>query len=154
MLTEPAIVQTSAQPSAVIRLTIPRSEIQNAMGPAFQELFGTLAAQGIAPAGAAYSYHFRFDPDVFDFEVGVPVSAPVAASGRVVPGELPATTVARTYYQGPYEGLGSAWGEFGEWLASSGHAAEQELWESYVEGPDKHSDPSLWRTELNRPLKK
>ncbi|MBN9400812.1 MAG: GyrI-like domain-containing protein ['Candidatus Kapabacteria' thiocyanatum] len=154
MLTEPTIVETSAQASAVIRLTIPRSEIQNSMGPAFQELMGTIAAQGIAPTGAAYSHHFRFDPDVFDFEVGVPVSAPVQASGRVVPGELPAATVARTYYQGPYEGLGPAWGEFGEWLASHGYDTQQSLWESYVEGPGTQPDPTKWRTELNRPLNK
>ncbi len=52
MLTEPIIVQTSAQPSAVIRFTIPRSEIQNVMGPAFQELFGTLAAVALVRYGS------------------------------------------------------------------------------------------------------
>lgn len=50
------------------------------------------------------------DPDTFDFEVGVPVAAPVAAAGRVKPGELPAATVARTVYHGDYSGLGEAWG--------------------------------------------
>lgn len=34
MLDQPRIVQTRAQPAAVIRLTIPREEIRNVMGPA------------------------------------------------------------------------------------------------------------------------
>jgi effector-binding domain-containing protein len=92
------------------------------------------------------------DPKVFDFEVGVPVSKPVAPAGRVEPGELPAATVARTVYHGGYEGLGNAWGEFDRWLAAEGHKAAGSLWECYVSGPESGSDPAKWRTELNRPL--
>ena len=50
--------------------------------------------------------------DTFDFELGVEVSTPVKATGRVKPGELRAAKVARTVYRGPYEGLPAAWGEF------------------------------------------
>ncbi len=92
MLDQPQITQTTAQLAAVIRLTIPRSEIQNAMGSGIGELMTTLAAQGIAPTGPWYSHHLRMDPGIFDFEIGVPVSAPVTPAGRVVPGELPAAT--------------------------------------------------------------
>ena len=35
MIDTPQITQTAAQPAAVIHLTIPREEIQQAMGPAF-----------------------------------------------------------------------------------------------------------------------
>jgi effector-binding domain-containing protein len=152
MIDTPRIVQTSAIPTAVIRFTIPRAEIQQVMGPAIGELMSTLASQGTAPAGAVYSYHFRMDPEIFDFEVGVPVSATVRPTGRVVAGELPATTVARTIYHGPYEGLGSAWGDFGDWLKQQGHQPAESLWECYIAGPESSRDPSSWRTELNRPL--
>jgi effector-binding domain-containing protein len=91
-------------------------------------------------------------PTEFDFEISVPVSAPVTASGRVKPGRLPATTVARTVYHGPYEGLGAAWGEFDRWVKKSGHTPAVDLWECYVAGPERSPDPSAWRTELNRPL--
>ena len=64
----------------------------------------------------------------------------------------PAARVARTVYQGPYEGLGSAWGEFGSWLGVHGHRAGTALWECYVKGPESTSEPGTWRTELNRPL--
>jgi effector-binding domain-containing protein len=152
MLDRPQIVTTETQPAAVIRLTIPRADIQRVMGPAIGEVMGAIAAQGVAPAGPVFSHHFRMDPDVFDFEVGVPVTGPVADTGRVRVSELPAATVARTVYQGPYEGLGAAWGEFGKWIASEGHEAAADLWECYVAGPESSPDPATWRTELNRPL--
>lgn len=152
MLDSPQIVQTTAQPAAVIRFTIPRDQIQQVMGPGIGELMSTLAAQGIAPAGPIYSHHFRMDPGMFDFELGVPVSAPVAPAGRVRPGELPATTVMRTVYHGPYEGLGAAWGEFTAMIEAQGQAPAENLWECYVVGPESGPDASKWRTELNRPL--
>ncbi len=108
MLDTPRIVRTDAQLTAVIRLTIPREEIRKVMGPGIAEVIAAAAAQGIGPAGPLFSHHSRMDPDTFDFEIGVPVRAPVSATGRVKPGRLPAATVARTVYHGPYEGLGQA----------------------------------------------
>ena len=96
--------------------------------------------------------HLKLDPEVFDFEISVPVSRPVAAAGRVRPGQLPAATVARTVYRGRYEGLGSAWEEFTEWIEANGHTPAPNLWECYIAGPESSPDPSAWRTELNRPL--
>ena len=78
----------------------------------------------------------------FDFEVGVPVTgrsrAPVASEAS----RLPTATVARTVYHGPYEGLGAAWGEFGEWIAFTGHESAANLWECYVAGPESNPDPA------------
>ncbi|MFC3108071.1 GyrI-like domain-containing protein [Undibacterium arcticum] len=152
MLDKPQIVKTEVQLAAVIRVTIPRTEIRNVMGPAIAEVMAAVAAQGIAPAGPVFSHHLRMDPDTFDFEVGVPVIAPVSAIGRVHASQLPAVTVARTVYHGSYEGLGPAWGEFIEWLTAEGHQAAPDLWECYVAGPESNPDPATWRTELNRPL--
>lgn len=153
MIDSPHLTETDDQLAAVIRLTIPRNEIQTVMGPAMEDLMATVAAQGIAPAGPLFSHHLRMDPDVFDFEVGVPVASPVAASGRVQPGQLPAATVARTTYRGPYEGLGETWGQFDAWIAEQGHAPAPNLWECYVAGPESGPDAAGWRTELNRPLR-
>ena len=78
------VVEAAARATAVIHLVVPRAEIQHVMGPAIGEVFSTLAAQGVTPAGPVFSYHPRIDPDVFDFEVGVPVAAPVTPAGRVI----------------------------------------------------------------------
>jgi effector-binding domain-containing protein len=152
MIEKPRIVQTSAQPVAIIRVTVPREQIREVMDPGRRELFDGVAAQGVAIVGPWFTHHLRMDPKVFDFEIGVPVAEPVTASGRVEPAELPAATVARTLYHGPYEGLGPAWGEFGAWVESQGHTPAPDLWECYLFGPESSPDPASWRTELNRPL--
>ena len=153
MIEEPKLVQTDAQKTAVIHLTIPRNKIQEEMGPGYNELMSTLKAQGITPTGPWFSHHLRMDPSIFDLEIGVPVASDVQPSGRVRPGKLPATKVARTTYRGGYEGLGPAWGEFDTWLQKHGHDTAGDLWEVYTAGPETGNDPSLYRTELNRPLK-
>lgn len=153
MIDEPKLVQTDSQKAAVIHVTIPRDRIQEAMGSGINELMTTLKEQGITPAGPWFSHHLRMDPAVFDFEIGVPVAADVKPSGRVKPGELPATKVARTTYRGGYDGLGSAWGEFDAWLRKNGHDPAGDLWEVYTAGPETGNDSGLYRTELNRPLK-
>jgi len=152
MLDQPWITETSVQLTAAIRLTIPREEIRNVMGPGIAELMAAVAAQGMVRAGPVFSHHLRIDPHTFDFEIGVPVTTAVFAAGRVRPSQLPATTVARTVYRGPYEGLGPAWAEFDAWIVAGAHAPAPNLWECYVTGPADNPDPATWRTELNRPL--
>ena len=152
MIDQPEITQIAAQPTAIIRFTIPRNEIQNVMGPGYQELMATVAAQGITPTGSWFTHHLKMDPETFDFELGVPISGPTSATGRVMAGQLPAARVARTIYRGGYEGLGDAWAEFGAWMDAEGLTQEPNLWECYVAGPESSSDPADWRTELNRPL--
>lgn len=152
MLDTPQIVRTAAQQTAIIRITVAREEIRNVMGPGIGEVMAAVAAQGTAPAGPWFTHHLRMDPRTFDFEVGVPVAAPVAATGRVKPGQLPATTVARTVYHGDYEGLGTAWGEFNAWIVANGHTPTADFLECYLVGPESNPDPAAWRTELSRPL--
>ncbi|MBF5042954.1 GyrI-like domain-containing protein [Aggregicoccus sp. 17bor-14] len=152
MLEAPQLLTTRPQPAAIIRFTIPRAQMPQIMGPAVQELMAAVKAQGAGPAGPLFAHHLRMSPDTFDFELGLPVTRPVTPVGRVQPGALPATRVARTVYRGPYEGLGGAWGEFRAWIAQQGHTATEGLWECYVSGPEASPDPSQWRTELNQPL--
>ncbi len=152
MIDPPQILETEQQPAAVIHLTIPRAEIREVMGPAMGEVMATAREQAIGPAGPLFSHHFKMTPDVFDFEVGVPVTGEVKPVGRVKSSELPARRVARTIYRGPYEGLGEAWSEFEKWIAAGGHTSAPDLWERYVSGPESSPDPAQWQTELNRPL--
>lgn len=152
MLDEPRIVQTPTQAIAVLHLEVPRSEIQNVMGPGYRELTEAVAAQGVAVTGPWFTHHLRLDPASFDFEIGVPVAAPIAAAGRVRPGQRPALTVARAILRGGYEGLSSAWAEFDQWIAARGHRPAPDLWECYVKGPESSLDPADWRTQLDRPL--
>jgi effector-binding domain-containing protein len=152
MIGTPQITESVAQLTAFIHLTIPRHEIRNVMGPGLAEVKAAIAVQGIASTGPWFTHHLRVDPDIFDFEICVPVTAAVAATGRVKSGQLSAVRVARTVYHGPYEGLGAAWGEFDEWTVAQGYTPGRDLWERYVVGPESSPDPADWRTELIRTL--
>ena len=105
MIEAPTVTQTAARLTAVIHVTIPREEIRNVMGPGIGELMTAIAEQGIAPAGPWFTHHFRMDPELFDFEIGVPVESPVTASGRVRASGWPTMKVARAVHHGEYEGL-------------------------------------------------
>jgi effector-binding domain-containing protein len=152
MIDEPRIVHTGAVQIALIHVAGPRDKIQEVMGPGLGELMDALKAQGVTAAGPWFTHHLKMDPEIFDFEICVPVQAPVRAAGRVQPGELRATRVARTIYHGPYEGLPEAWREFEEWIKKTGDTPADDLWEVYATGPESSPDPAEWRTELNQPL--
>jgi effector-binding domain-containing protein len=152
MIDTPQITQTALQNTAIIHLTIPREEIQTVMGPGIAELMATIAAQGIKPTGSWFTHHLKMASDTWDFEISVPVSAPIIAASRVRPSQWPAMKIARTVYHGPYEGLGNAWGEFTDWITANGHAPAQDLYECYVAGPESSPDSANWRTELIKPL--
>ena len=158
MIVTPEIVQSQRQTAAVIHVTCPRDTIQSEVAPAIKEILAALAAEGQRPAGPMFMHHLTMSTETFDVEVGFPVDAPLQATGRVKPGELPTARVARTIHHGPYEGLFSAWDEFGKRLADDKLVDPnvlspiRTLWERYLVGPETTSDQSQWRTELNLPF--
>lgn len=152
MIETPEFVTTTARDIAVIRFTIPHAEMMTVFGPGVGELLAGVAAQGVPLAGAVFAHHYRITKDTFDFDLGVPVARPVQASGRMKPGTWPSQRAVRTVYHGDYEGLPGAWGEFATWMKGQGVQQAEDLWESYVAGPQTSADPAEWRTELVRPL--
>ena len=136
----------------MLHIETPRSRMQQVMGPAIAEVMAAVRAQGIGPTGPWFAHHLKMSASDFDFDICVPVAAPVAATGRVRPGQRPALQVVRTVYHGPYEGLGDAWGEFGRWIKAQGLATASDLYETYVTGPEAGADPAGWRTELSLPV--
>jgi len=152
MIETPRIVTLKSQTIAKIYQVIPRSQIQREMGKTIGELMAAIQAQGIAITGPWFTHHLQPPGENFDFEVCVPVASVVQASGRVQPGEWPAMTVVQTIYQGGYEGLGAAWGEFMAWIKQNGHNVTSEIWERYLVGPESGGDSTKWQTELNRVL--
>lgn len=152
MLAPLTIVQTEAQPAAVIHITVPRDKIQEVMGPAIMETMNAASAQGVGPIGPVFAHHFGMRPGIFNFEVGVPVSGPVTSVGRVKQSELPAAKIARTVYTGSYEGLGDAWGDFIDMMEAHGLTRAPNLWERYLTDPSTTPNPDDYQTELNHPI--
>jgi effector-binding domain-containing protein len=152
MIDKPAVTTARDQHYAMLHVTVPRSKIQEVMGPGLGEVNAAITAQGAAAAGPWFTHHLRMDDKVFDFEICVPVRKPVSASDRVKPGKLHARRVARTVYRGGYEGLGAAWGELSEWIRKQGLKPSADLWEVYLTDPATTKDPAAYQTELNQPL--
>lgn len=152
MIEKPEIAQTEPQATAHIHLTVPREQIQQVMGPGYEEVMAAVKARGMEPTGPWFTHHLKMDPKVFDFEICVPVPSPIQATGRVQPGRTAAEKVVRTVYHGPYEGLADAWGEVEAWIAEEGLKTAPDLWELYAVGPVSGPDPDGWRTVLSRPL--
>ena len=148
MNTEPGIINTLPRPTAVIHLVISGLDMPNYMDPAVQEILKALKDEGMQPAGPMFSYHHRRPSDTFDFELGFPITQSMKQRGRVVNGLLPAEKVVRCVYQGPYEGLGTAWGELERWSSGQRLVGSGRFWECYLNDPGL-KDPNAYRTELN-----
>jgi effector-binding domain-containing protein len=92
------------------------------------------------------------NPDVFDFEIGMPVQTPVEPTGRVQPLTVPSMRVVRSGYTGPYGRLSQAWGTFDTMVARAGYKTAADVWECYVKGPESGLEPDEYYTELYRPV--
>jgi effector-binding domain-containing protein len=86
---------------------------------------------------------------VFNLEVGVELTAPIAALGEVILSSLPAGEVATTTHFGPYQLLGNAHEAIQQWCAANGREPNQLCWETYGHWQDEwNRDPSKIRTDV------
>lgn len=143
------IVHTEEHVTASIHLVVDGPSMPSIMDAAIQELYTTVLAQGAEPTGPLFSYHHRRPSDTFDFEIGVPVNKAVAPAGRVQPSILPAVTVARSIYRGPYEGLADGWREMMRKVAEANLDTKDRFWERYIKGPMEAPSSADYETELN-----
>ena len=149
MITPPELIHTQASITAVIPLVIPGRDMPKYMDPAIQEVIAAITGQGIKIVGPMFSYHHRRPGDTFDLEVGFPVSQAIKQEGRVINSKLPAVSVVRSVYRGPYDGLAQAWSALQKWVRDNSHGETGRFWESYLNNPDEVKDPKEYRTELN-----
>jgi effector-binding domain-containing protein len=156
---EPQIQERAAQDYAGIRMTVPMDGISGAVDEAFPELFGWLAGQGIAPAGPPFIRYLVIDMAAeLQLELAVPVGAPVAGSGRIEPGVLPAGRYAVLRHTGPYDGLVASNAALQQWAREHGvefdtwDTAEGSAWraraEHYLTDPSKEPDPAKWEVDV------
>lgn len=153
--TEMVIVETAEIPTGVVRFADWSMErMEEAFDATFSRLPDALAAQGLAPAGPAFSLHHRMPEDTADFEVGLPLSAPLGAAIetpgglRIEASRLPGGRVAAVSAIGGYDRLSEAWGALMEAVAAAGDRPELPFWEVYVSEPTPEADPATLRTDL------
>jgi effector-binding domain-containing protein len=152
MIDPPWIEEMPEQAVAFIPITVARSQIQTVMMPGLSEIQSALSDQGLAPAGPWLTHHHYLKPDVFHFDICVPVTKSIKPQGRVRPGILDARKVARTIHRGPFEQLGQSWGAFMAWVSAQGLPACIDFFECYAKGAEASPDSAQWETELSVPL--
>jgi DNA-binding transcriptional MerR regulator len=121
---------------------------------AFDELTGTLAANGQRPAGNSGAL---YAPDLFEQANGevvvfVPVAERVAAAGRVRPLTVPGAELAVVIHNGTHDDLDRSYGALGGYLAEHDLEVEEPVREYYLVGPRDTDDADQWQTEIAWPI--
>ncbi len=146
--------ETPEQPILLIRGRIARSELTGMLA----ECFGTLFAHGhgnaLPVAGWPLARYVSMGPGLglLTVEAAMPVASPVAASGEMQPGSLPAGPTAFAVHAGPYQQLPETHAAIERWIEVQGYQVGGAPWESYVTDPGQHPDAADWRTEVYWPL--
>ena len=138
-----AVRTTVASPTAVVAQATTWQEFPRLWGSLLDEVYAFVRAGGTTQTGHNV---MLYRDDVPNVEVGVQVAGPFAASGRVIPSELPATRVASTVHRGPYDGLTAAHDAVHAWCAEHGHVLTRTRWEIYG---DWREDPDELETEIS-----
>ena len=134
---------TAASPTAVVAQATTWDEFPGLWRQLLDEVYAFVRSGGTTQTGHNI---MLYRDDVPNVEVGVQVAGPFAASGRVIPSQLPAGRVATTVHHGPYDGLGAAHAAVHAWCATHGHVLTGTRWEIYGDWRD---DPQELETEIS-----
>lgn len=162
MIGQAKIEERAEQPYVGIRAPARMDEFPTIIPQRLDELFGWLAQQGVAPAGAPIMrYHVINMEGQMDVELGVPVAAEAApaltGTDRIRPATLPAGRYAALIYRGvqngyPANGALLEWGAqqgltWDRWDAPDGDAFGSR-YETFISGPEDDPDPANWDNEV------
>lgn len=118
-------------PTAVVAAASTWADFPAQWRPMLDEVWGFL--RNDAPAGLYQHGHnvMLYQDDVPNVEVGVQVSGPFAASGRVVASALPGGLVAAATHDGPIAAIGETHRAVREWSTANGYRLAGPYWEVY-----------------------
>jgi effector-binding domain-containing protein len=154
----PEIKQRAAQPYAGISAWVTMAAV-GSVAHRIPEIFGSLGARGVAPAGPPFfRYHVIDMERQLLVEAGVPVASPVEDDGEIRGGTLPAGRFAVMTHTGAPQTLVGATSALLDWakerrlvwdlsLTDAGEKWGCRL-ESYLTDPAEQPDTSKWQTEL------
>ena len=152
----PSIVERAEQPYVGIRSTVTMDGISK-IADRLPEIFGWLAARGIAPVDAPFFKYNVIDmagQGEYDLEVGVPVAAATTGEGDIGAGVLPAGRYGSLSHVGHPDELFDRTTELLEWAKAQGLEWDEhdDHWgcrlEIYKTDPREEPDMSKWETEL------
>lgn len=132
------IVRTSEWSTAVVKANTTWGEFPSQWPGLLDEVWAFLRVRAGPRADGHNVMQYRTNvPGVeVAVEVGVEVTEPIAASGRVVPSMLPAVEAAATVRVATGAEIGAAHSAIRDWCAAQGHELTGVAWEVYG-----HADP-------------
>jgi effector-binding domain-containing protein len=158
MSVTPEITERPEQPYVAIRAHVTMQQLGE-VAHRIGDVFGWIASQGLAPAGAPFFRYIVIDMErQLEVEVGVPIQAVVDGDDQVISGVLPAGRYATVIHVGPPDSLMGATGALLDWAAGQNLRWDMtvgddgERWgarlENYLTDPGEQPDMTKWETEL------
>jgi effector-binding domain-containing protein len=157
-ISEPKIVERSAQPYVAIKRTVGQAELGEVLPPLWARVFEWVGTQGIAPQGAFWKYNVIDMERQLEVEVGEQVGAAVDGDGDIVAGVLPGGRYATLRHVGHPQELAAATTAVLDWASEQGLAWDKsevggvEHWASRLElyhtDPTVEADMTKWETTL------
>lgn len=154
-LTLPEIVTLAPQPYLAISERV-RAPFGATMDRVVPELYASLEAAGIEPAGALFIKYDRITMPDLEIQIGVPTHGLHEGGGRLRAGTLPGGKYARVTYHGPYDRLRDVnavllgWGQHCGLRWDVAHCLEGERFaarlEIYETDPREEPDVEQWTT--------
>lgn len=163
MLSEPKIVERTAQSYACVRRIVGMNDITKVADKMTGEFFARLSQLGVAPAGAPFFKYNRFDGQgQIELEWGAPVPANAQGDDLVKMGTLPAGRYVSAMHTGPFGGLRDATAKVLDWVGENGLELDQQTThngesfgcrlETYFTDPRAEPDSRKWQTEISMRL--
>jgi effector-binding domain-containing protein len=158
MASEPEIIERADQPYIAIQASVPMSGLAG-LGERLGDVFGWLAARGVAPAGPPFFKYNVIDmAHELEMEAGVPVAGAVERDASVVASVLPGGRYVTSTHLGHPDGLMEATRYLLDWAAARdlkwdiAETPAGERWgsrlEFYLTDPSEHPDMNKWQTQL------
>src|SRR5262245_4164144 len=141
-----SIVTVDRQLTAVVKATVPFPEIAMAQRSARAAVDAALPSLQAGPLGRPVTRFRTPAREALEMEIGTIVGRGFAASGEVVPSELPAGRAAHFQLKGPFDGMPGAWQTLFEWCKSEQLDLAGINWEIYT--PWEGVDPAKLETDL------
>jgi DNA-binding transcriptional MerR regulator len=143
-----------ATPAAAIVETVDLADALSWHQGALGELYATLEAQQVLPAGPAGGI---FAGELFTHERGeaiifVPCEGALRPMGRVVELTVPPTELATIVHPGEHHGMDLAYGALASYVTEHALAVEGPIREYYLVGRRDTAHADQWRTEIGWPI--
>jgi DNA-binding transcriptional MerR regulator len=146
--------EVPATPALSISAVVSLDALVSWWTAAFDELTGTLARNGLRPAGNSGALYAQelFERAHGEVVVFVPVAGRVAAAGRARPLTVPAAELAVTIHHGAHDDFDRSYGALGRYLAEHDLKVAEPVREYYLVGPRHTEDANRWQTEIAWPV--